>query len=61
MSASVQHAHLHQTKDGYMFGQISFGSVKDLKRHFEVEKPVIGGESGIQLICMFFFCLHSLC
>ncbi|XP_065910163.1 dual adapter for phosphotyrosine and 3-phosphotyrosine and 3-phosphoinositide-like [Dysidea avara] len=47
MSASVQHVHLHHTKDGYKFGQSAFNSVKELRRHFEVEKPVIGGESGI--------------
>jgi len=55
MSASVQHAHLHCTKDGYKFGQVAFNSVKELKRHFEVEKPVIGGESGMYIIDLLYF------
>lgn len=47
MSASVQHIRVERTKDGYKFGQYAFKSVKEMKKHFEVEKPVIGGDSGI--------------
>ena len=47
MSASVQHVRVERTKDGYKFGQIAFNSVKEIKKHFEIEKPVIGGDSGV--------------
>ena len=47
MSASVQHVRMERTKDGYKFGQVSFDSVKEVKKHFEIEKPVIGGDSGL--------------
>lgn len=30
----------------YKFGFSLFGTVNDLKRHFEREKPVVAGESG---------------
>jgi len=55
MSASVQHVHLHCNKDGYKFGQVAFNSIEELKRHFEVEKPVIGGESGVYFIDLWCF------
>ena len=47
MSASVQHVRVERTKDGYKFGQVSFDSIKEMKKHFEIEKPVIGGDSGL--------------
>ena len=51
MSASVQHVRVERTKDGYKFGQVSFDSIKEMKKHFEIEKPVIGGDSGL-CMCM---------
>jgi len=47
MSASVQHVRVECTKDGYKFGQVTFNSVREMKKHFEVEKPIIGGDSGV--------------
>ena len=58
MSASVQHVRVERTKDGYKFGQVSFDSIKEMKKHFEIEKPVIGGDSGL---CMFVCVCVSLC
>ena len=31
----------------YRFGESNFDSVLRLKKHFEIEKPIVGGESGI--------------
>lgn len=36
--------------DRYRFGQSSFDSVSALKRHFELEKPIVGGESGKEIL-----------
>ena len=53
MSASVQHVRVDHIKDGYKFGQVLFNSVKEMKKHFEIEKPVIGGDSGVCVcVCM---------
>ena len=58
MSASVQHVRVEQTKDGYKFGQIAFDSVKEMKKHFEIEKPVIGGDSGVCVCACVCVCVY---
>ena len=51
LSSSVQHVRVTIGPGGkYHFGNSSFESVRGLKRHFEVEKPVIGGDSNIRVI-----------
>ena len=59
MSASVQHVRVERTKDGYKFGQVAFDSVKEMKKHFEIEKPVIGGDSGVLCVCC--VCVVCVC
>ena len=46
-SQSVQHMKVKRLQDNrYQFGRSFFDSINALKRHFELEKPVVGGESG---------------
>ncbi len=50
LSSSVQHIKVEVTANGTIrFGNSSFGSVGSLRRHFELEKPVIGGDSGVMV------------
>lgn len=50
MSSSVQHVKVEVTAGGsYRFGNSTFSSVDSFRRHFEVEKPVIGGDSGVMV------------
>ncbi len=37
----------------FKFGNSSFPTVEAFRRHFEVEKPVIGGDSGITVLLKF--------
>ena len=54
LSSSVQHVKVMQAlSGGYKFGNCSFGSVESFRRHCEVEKPVIGGDSGITVLLQF--------
>ena len=51
LSSSVQHIRLRVGPGSkYQFGNSSFDDVRSLRRHFELEKPVIGGDSGIRVI-----------
>jgi dual adaptor for phosphotyrosine/3-phosphotyrosine/3-phosphoinositide len=50
LSNSVQHMKVDQLVDGrFKFGLSYFADINSLKRHFEHEKPVVGGESGINV------------
>lgn len=54
LSSSVQHVRVTIGPGGkYHFGNSSFESVRGLKRHFELEKPVIGGDSNIRVVLKF--------
>ena len=54
LSSSVQHVRVTLTTDGgYRFGNSTFHSVESFKKHFEVEKPVIGSDSGVTVILKF--------
>lgn len=51
LSSSVQHVRVPIGPSGkYHFGNSSFEDVRSFKRHFEQEKPVIGGDSGIRVV-----------
>lgn len=54
LSSSVLHCRVTIGPGGkYHFGNSSFESARSLKRHFEMEKPVIGGDSGIRVLLRF--------
>lgn len=53
LSFSVQHIKVPKTGSGFKFGNSTFRTVESFKRHFEVEKPVIGGDSGITVVLKF--------
>ena len=54
LSSSVQHVRVTLTTDGgYKFGNSTFHSVESFRKHFEVEKPVIGSDSGVTVILKF--------
>lgn len=53
LSSSVQHIKVPLLEGSYKFGNSSFRSVEGLKRHFEVERPVIGGDSGVTVVLRF--------
>lgn len=52
LSSSVQHIKVLKVGPGgcYKFGNITFESVESFRKHFELEKPVIGGDSGITVV-----------
>ena len=51
LSSSVQHIKVIKAlSGGYKFGNCSFQNLESFRRHCEVEKPVIGGDSGITVI-----------
>ena len=51
LSSSVQHIRLTSTRDGkYKFGNSSFESIENVRKHFEFEMPVIGGDSGVTVV-----------
>ena len=62
-SQSVQHMKVLLQPDGrYRFGQSLFSTVEAFKKHFEIEKPVIGGETGTkQVHIAYFHAHHELC
>ena len=54
LSSSVQHVRVTLAPGGgYKFGNSIFQSVESFRRHFELEKPVIGGDSGVTVILKF--------
>lgn len=53
LSASVQHIRIPSKDNGFKFGNSTFESVESFRKHFEVEKPVIGGDSGITVVLNF--------
>ena len=56
LSSSVQHVKVTQAlSGGYKFGNCSFHNLESFRRHCEVEKPVIGGDSGITVLLRFPF------
>lgn len=56
LSSSVQHVKVTRAlSGGYKFGNCSFQSSESFRRHCEVEKPVIGGDSGITVLLRFPF------
>ena len=58
LSSSVQHVKVTKSlsnSGGYKFGNCSFQNLESFRRHCEVEKPVIGGDSGITVLLRFPF------
>ena len=54
LSSSVQHVKVSRNlSGGYKFGNCSFQNLESFRRHCEVEKPVIGGDSGITVLLQF--------
>lgn len=56
LSSSVQHVKIPRASHesaGYKFGNITFETIESFKRHFELEKPVIGSDSGITVVLNF--------
>lgn len=53
LSSSVQHIKVAKLGSGYSFGNSTFENVESFRRHFELEKPVIGGDSGITVVLKF--------
>ena len=46
-SQSVQHMKVVRLPDGkYRFGQSNFDGEDALRRHFEQEKPIVGGDNS---------------
>ena len=61
LSSSVQHVRVTKAlSGGYKFGNCSFHSLESFRRHCEVEKPVIGGDSGITVLLKFPFSRHYM-
>ena len=57
LSSSVQHIRLNliRSRDGevFRFGNSSFDSIEALRKHFEMEMPVIGGDSGVTVVLQY--------
>ena len=53
LSASVQHIRVPNRDCGFKFGNSTFENVESFRKHFELEKPVIGGDSGITVVLNF--------
>lgn len=53
LSSSVQHIKVIASESGYRFGNSTFQSVNSFRKHFELEKPVIGGDSGVTVLLRF--------
>lgn len=53
LSSSVQHIKVPSSGNCFRFGNSSFENVESFRKHFEVEKPVIGGDSGITVVLNF--------
>lgn len=58
LSSSVQHIKVTNVSQRLMFGNITFESIESFRRHFEQEKPVIGGDSGITVVLRFPYRRH---
>lgn len=51
LSSSVQHVKVSKMlDDGYRFGNSTFKSAEKFRKHVEVERPIIGGDSGVTVI-----------
>ena len=51
LSSSVQHIKVTKTSGNvYYFGNSSFQGIETFRRHFEQEKPIIGGDSGVMVV-----------
>ena len=51
LSSSVQHFKVSLTVDReYKFGNSTFNTVEGLRRHFEQERPMICGDSGVMVV-----------
>lgn len=53
LSSSVQHVKVSYSKGKFVFGNSTFDNVESFKKHFEKEKPIIGGDSGVTVILKF--------
>lgn len=53
LSSSVQHIKVAELENGYKFGNIVLENIESFRRHFEVEKPIIGGDSGVTVVLKF--------
>ncbi len=55
LSCSVQHIKVMIIPGGhgYRFGNSTFKDVNGLRKHIELEKPVIGGDSGVTVVLKF--------
>ncbi len=55
LSCSVQHIKVMIIPGGhgYRFGNSTFKNVDGLRKHVELEKPVIGGDSGVTVVLKF--------
>lgn len=53
LSSSVQHIKVINTNESLVFGNSTFENMESFRRHFEQERPVIGGDSGITVVLRF--------
>ncbi len=55
LSYSVQHIRVTKAPDGhcYRFGNSTFKDVDKFRKHVEIEKPIIGGDSGVTVVLKF--------
>ena len=53
LSSSVQHVKIVTSEAGYRFGNSTFQNVESFRKHFELERPVIGGDSGVTVLLRF--------
>ena len=54
LSSSVQHVKVSKAEgEGYRFGNSTFKTVDGFRKHIEIEKPVIGGDSGVTVVLKF--------
>ncbi len=56
LSSSVQHIRVlrtHKDSGGYRFGNSTFKDVEGFRKHIEIEKPIIGGDSGVTVVLKF--------
>lgn len=50
LSSSVQHIKVSNSMGKLIFGNSTFDSIDSFKKHFEKERPIIGGDSGVTVI-----------
>ena len=53
LSSSVQHIRVINVDDKLLFGNSTFENVGSFRKHFEQEKPIIGGDSGMTVVLKF--------